>query len=135
MEERIKVLAVYRLEKAQKNLEIADRMVSDRYYNYAINRAYYAVFDGMRAVNCLEGFDSSKHSGVLAHFTQFHVKTGDFDADTSVIIKKASYLREKSDYEDFFEAEEDDAREVVKEARIFVRRVKQYLDKMIPGGK
>ena len=30
--------------------------------------------DAMRAVNALDGFDSSKHSGVIAHFNQMYVK-------------------------------------------------------------
>jgi uncharacterized protein (UPF0332 family) len=34
--------------------------------------------DVMRAVNALDCFDSSKHSGVIAHFNQFYVKTGKF---------------------------------------------------------
>ena len=32
----------------------------------------------MRAVNALDGFDSSKHSGVIAHFNQNYVKEGIF---------------------------------------------------------
>ncbi|MCD7980748.1 MAG: HEPN domain-containing protein [Clostridiales bacterium] len=37
-------------------------------YRTSMNRSYYAVFHAMRAVNVLDGFDSSKHSGVIAHF-------------------------------------------------------------------
>lgn len=55
----------------------------------------------MRAVNALDGFDSSKHSGVIAHFNQSYVKTGAFPPSTSAVIRRAAMLREKSDYEDF----------------------------------
>ena len=59
-------------------------------YKNALNRAYYSIFHGMRAVNALDGFDSSKHSGVIAHFNQNYVKEGIFPKETSEIIRLAS---------------------------------------------
>ena len=76
MDQKVKQLAECRLQKAKRNLEVVESLIRDGYYNFAINRSYYAVFDAMRAVNALEGFDSNKHSGVIAHFNQFYVKTG-----------------------------------------------------------
>ena len=61
MEECIKTLSKYRYEKACKNLEIAQFLYEGESYGVAQNRAYYAAFDAMRAVNALDGFDSSKH--------------------------------------------------------------------------
>ena len=84
-------------------------------------------FDAMRAVNALDGFDSSKHSGVIAHFNQMHVKTGEFPAETSVIIRKASTMREKSDYEDFFSATESEALSVYDSVRRFLKEVEFFL--------
>ena len=83
MEANIKELSQYRLEKAKRNLEVVESLIEDGYYDFAVNRAYYAAFDAMRAVNALDGFDSGKHSGVIAHFNQFHVKNGDFKTETS----------------------------------------------------
>ena len=123
MDARIADLANYRLEKAKKNLAVAQSLLKDDHYNVSINRSYYAVFDAMRAVNALDGFDSSKHSGVISHFNQYHVKTGDFSPDTSVIIRRAASLREKSDYEDFFEADKTDAKEVLDEATAFKKEL------------
>lgn len=56
-------------------------------FKLALNRSYYAVFHAMRSVNALDKFDSSKHSGVIAHFNQYHVKEGHFPKDASKIIK------------------------------------------------
>ena len=123
----IKDLAEYRLEKAEKNLEISKLLYESEAYAVSLNRAYYAAFDAMRAVNALDGFDSSKHSGVISHFNQNHVKTGDFEPETSSVIKRASMMREKSDYEDFYEPEKEDVERTISEVSYFLSAVKEYL--------
>ncbi len=123
----VKDLSAYRFEKAQKNIEIAGRLIEDGSYDFALNRAYYGVFDAMRAVNALDGFDSSKHSGVIAHFNQNYVKTGKFDDSMSTIIKQASTLREKSDYEDFYQASAEEAIDTLNLAKLFVNAVGLFL--------
>jgi len=64
---------------------------------FHINRAYYSIFYAIKAVNALDRFDSSKHSGVIAHFNQEYVKNGIFPKDLSKIIRLASENREKAD--------------------------------------
>ena len=127
MDPKLKELSDFRLQKAKQNLEVVETLIHDGYYNFAINRSYYAAFDAMRAVNALDCFDSSKHSGVIAHFNQFYVKTGRFSAETSMIIKKESSLREKSDYEDFFEASETDAVGTFLLVKQFLVEVERFL--------
>ncbi|MBR1702400.1 MAG: HEPN domain-containing protein [Lachnospiraceae bacterium] len=50
-------------------------------YKSSINRSYYAIFHALRAVTAMDGFDSSKHSGVIAYFNKNYVKEGIFDKD------------------------------------------------------
>ena len=98
-------------------------------YKLALNRSYYSIFHGMRAVNVLDEFDSSKHSGVIAHFNQYHVKTGDFSKEASKIIRTSSEMREHADYEDFFVASRQDAEEQVQKAQTFHEFITNYLQK------
>lgn len=123
----IRQLAAYRLEKAQRNLELAKTLFEGEMYGFALNRAYYGAFDAMRAVNALDSFDSSKHSGVISHFNQDHVKTGDFDPSVSTIIRNASRLRERSDYEDFYEPEKDEVTQTITEVESFIADVSTFL--------
>ena len=127
MEGTIKELSEYRLDKSFGNLDLARSLYKDGTYSFALNRAYYAAFDAIRAVNALDDFDSGKHSGVIAHFNQFHVKTGDFDTSFSCVIRRAARLREKSDYEDFFEPEKDDVEKTILEVEKFIEAVKRFL--------
>lgn len=123
----IKELSKYRFEKAQANIETSRFLFKSQNYAVALNRAYYAAFDAMRAINALDGFDSSKHSGVIAHFNQNYVKSKLFPIETSSIIRKASMLREKSDYEDFYQPSEEEAIDVIEEVESFLGNVKKYL--------
>lgn len=127
MEGSLKELAKYRMEWAKEMLEAAEGNLNIRQYKTSINRSYYAVFHAMRALNILKGFDSSKHSGVIAFFNREYLKTEILDKALSVIIKNSSFLREKSDYDDFFIASKKEAETQVSEARIFLEAAETYL--------
>lgn len=104
MERSVKDLSKYRYLCCNEALEDAKIMYDAGRYKNAINRAYYAIFHGLRAVNALDGFDSSKHSGVISHFNQNYVKSGIFPKEVSRLIKLASEKREEADYLDFYVA-------------------------------
>ena len=125
----IKDLSRYRYERSSEELENAKAMLETGKYKLALNRSYYSIFHGMRAVHVLDEFDSSKHSGVIAHFNQYHVKTGDFSKEASKIIRTSSEMREHADYEDFFVASRQDAEEQVQKAQTFHEFITNYLQK------
>lgn len=121
-------LSKYRFNRAKEELINAKAMIENRRYKLALNRSYYAVFHAMRAVNALDEFDSSKHSGIIAYFNRYHVKTGDFPKEASKIIRNASEMREHADYEDFFVASRQDAEEQVQSVEQFINYVENYLN-------
>lgn len=120
-------LSKYRYERALEDLKNAKEVFDYGSYKLALNRSYYAIFHAMRAVNVLDEFDSSKHSGVIAHFNQYHVKTGDFEKVASKIIQNAMEMREHADYEDFFVASKKDAEEQISKAEQFLGYVECFL--------
>ncbi len=127
MEDSIKELAKYRYETSLEDLEDARIMLENGRYKNALNRGYYSIFHAIRAVNSLDGFDSSKHSGVIAHFNQNYVKTKIFPKELSKIIRAASENREKADYLDFFIASKAEAENQIKRAEEFSDYIHDYL--------
>ena len=97
-------LSAHRFGRAREELQTTELLLKNANFRSSINRSYYAIFHAIRAVNALDGFDSSKHSGVISHFNQEYVKNGVFEREASKIIRNASELREQADYEDFYEA-------------------------------
>lgn len=128
MEGSLEDLAQYRIKRAWEMLEAAKENLEIGQYKTALNRSYYAVFHAMRAANILRGFDSSKHSGVIAFFTKEFLKTEYMDRKLSFIIKSSSLLREKSDYDDFFIASRTEAEKQVENAGLFVAEVERFIN-------
>lgn len=128
MEGSLKELAQYRMERAKEMLVALEENLNIEQYRTSLNRSYYAIFHAMRAVNILEGYDSSKHSSVIAYFTQTFLKTERLDRGLAKIIKEASYLREKSDYDDFYIASKDEAKNQLENAEDFLKKIREYLD-------
>ena len=127
MEGSVNDLAKYRYETSLEDLEDARIMLANERYKNALNRGYYAIFHAIRAVTALDGFDSSKHSGVIAYFNQNYVKTDVFSKELSKIIRVASENRESADYLDFFVASKKAAEEQIERAEVFVKCIGEYL--------
>ena len=56
-------LSAHRFGRAKEELQTAELLLKNANFLSSINRSYYSIFHVIRAVNALDGFDSSKHSG------------------------------------------------------------------------
>ena len=120
-------LSKRRLEIAHERLTTAKAMLELGHYKASANRLYYAIFSAMRAVLALDGFDSKKHSGIIARFRQSYIKTGILDTEMSKIIDDLEVIREDSDYDDFYIILKEDVEIQAKRAEYFVSEVESYL--------
>lgn len=125
--ENRRAISAVRLEKAEECLADAKLLLESESYKSAANRSYYAVFHAMRAVLAYDGYDSKKHSGIIAEFRRLYIKTGIFESGLSDIIRSLFDLRTDSDYNDFFVASKADVAEQVGNAEYFVQQIKEYL--------
>ncbi len=58
------------IKKGHRSLEVAKEIFNDGHYDFAVSRAYYAVFYLAEAALLSKGLSFSKHSGVIAAFNQ-----------------------------------------------------------------
>ena len=58
------------------------------------------------------------------------LKTEKLDRNLSKIIKEASYLREKSDYDDFYIAVKSDVIKQLESAKVFISAVQNFINKL-----
>ena len=120
-------LSKYWLTTAKSDLNAARVLYSAKEFRAAVNRSYYAIFHSLRAVLALDGFDSSKHSGIIAYFNQHYVKTEAFDKKLSKLISSAFRLREKADYQDFYIVTAQEAEGQIEVAEQVIVNIEAYL--------
>lgn len=127
MESSMIQLSEYRLARAKEAYHDSETLLNQKSFASSVNRSYYAIFHALRAVTALDGFDSSKHSGVISYMNREYVKKGVFDKRLSKILDTAFRLREKADYDDFFVVSSDAAKEQLEKATEVLRMVEAHL--------
>lgn len=125
-----KELSKHRLEQAKEELKDAKLLYSVKSYKSANNRAYYAIFHGMKAVLALEPIDFKKHKDVQSYFNKNYVKTEIFPRKIGSKIANASNIREDSDYDDEFIAKPEKTQEQIETAEELLELVEKYINNL-----
>lgn len=125
-EEKI-ILSKTRLDIAKERISFADEILALGDYKTVANHSYYAVFSAMRAVLALDGFDSKKHSGIIAEFRKNYLKTEKLPKKLSPMIEALVEIRQGSDYDDFYVISKEEVYEQLQNAKIFISEVEKYL--------
>ncbi len=116
-----------RVAHSEDCLREANLLLCANEYKGAANRAYYAAFHSMRAVLILDGFDSKKHSGIIAKFRENYLKVELFNKEISDYISSLFRVRSASDYDDFYVVSKDEAISQVEKAEKIITQIKKYL--------
>lgn len=120
-----------RIERAKEDLDVAVEMFNEDHFRIANNRAYYSIFHSMRAVLAFDGYDSKKHSGIISEFRKSYIKTGLFHEGLSMIIGRASEIRNASDYDDMFIASKEETLKQIEDAKMFYEEIREYIREKI----
>ena len=115
------------LEKAERKLEVAEKLFNSSDYEDSVSRAYYAVFHATQALLLTEGEKAETHKGVVTLFSLLFVKTGKFRRDLLKYLANLKDERENGDYEIFSYTDKDSAAVAIAEAREFLKESKSYL--------
>ena len=85
-------------EKSKRSLEAARLLHAKGDYDFAVSRAYYALFYTAEALLLMKGKSFSKHSAVISAIYQFYVKDGELDKKYHQILDRSFDLRNDADY-------------------------------------
>jgi uncharacterized protein (UPF0332 family) len=116
-----------RLAKAERAIGAARLLLDAGDADFAVARAYYAMFYTAEALLASEGLRFSKHSGVQSAFGQRFAKSGVLDPKYHRWLLEASASRLEGDYG--YEAEIDPAEvaRTLEQAEEFLRAARDYL--------
>ena len=127
MDNRKQDLSRYRLEQADDSLRAAKNCLKENLYKDSLNRSYYAAFYSVKAVLALEETDFKRHKDAVAYFNQHYVKEGRIPREIGRKLGKLKQHREESDYEEFYIASADEAREQLEAASEINDVIRRFL--------
>jgi len=122
----IRDLVRYRMETAQSDLQSAEILLKEKEYRGANNRAYYAIYHAISAVNALDGRSYKRHKDTLANFNKDYVKTEIIPKTFGRRIARAEEIRHASDYDDFYIASREECERQVAVADEFIKLAEKY---------
>jgi len=132
LNDKKKVLINYRIEQSEQAIVDAEILINKGgSARSIINRAYYGMFYAVLALLLKINKGTSKHSGAIGLFDSELIKTGTFSKEMSRSLHKAFDLRHMSDYRELAEVTIEDANTVLREAKSFINKVKEYFEKEI----
>lgn len=123
-----KDLVLYRIETAKSDCRAAQVLLDVKEYRGANNRAYYAIYHAVSAIHALDGRSYKRHKDALANFNKDYIKTEIFPRTIGRRIAAAEVIRHASDYDDFYIATLEEAKEQLETALELIQLVEKYCD-------
>jgi uncharacterized protein (UPF0332 family) len=117
------------LERAHETFEEIEVMRQAGKWNGAANRIYYSVFHAVNALFIFDGLQTVRHKGSHALFSQQYVKTGKLPSDFGRFYNNLQTLREKSDYNCFYDVDEQDVIAGMDKAHLYIDAIEAYINK------
>lgn len=122
--------AVKELARAKKALLAAKILLQKELFEDSVSRAYYAVLHAAKAALSLSDIEVDTHDGVRSMFGLHLVKSGKIEKEFAKILTAEHEDREIGDYEIDIPIEEERAKQRVKEAEKFVRRIEKHIEQV-----
>lgn len=121
------------LEKAARSLQAAKLLNKQGLAEFAVSRAYYAMFYVASAFLEGEGLSFSRHSAVIAAFGQQFARTGRVPIELHRYLITAEQSRIRADYNIDPNLTQADADQLIARAEQFLEFAQQYIDSLPPS--
>ena len=115
------------LQKAQKSLQAARLLADQGFYDFAVSRAYYAMFYIAEAFLLGEGLAFSKHSAVISAFGERFAKSGRVPQEFHRYLIEGESCRNIGDYDIKPGLSESEAAEQIEHTEKFLELAKQQI--------
>lgn len=95
------------------------------------NRMYYSLVNAMRALLLADQHPVHTHAGMKSAIGQFYVLTHELTVNESKLFSQMETMREKADYDCFFDATEMDIREKFEPTKQLIDNVSAMVEKRL----
>ena len=128
MNDKISIgLCINRLNSGKEKIAVCKLLFDAGFYKDANNRAYYSIFNSIRAILTTVPVDFKKHKDIIAYFNQNFVKTKIFPRELGHRISLATAIREDSDYLDSYIIDKSETLEQIQTAKDVSKYAEKYI--------
>ena len=117
----------YRFHRAEESYEEALILAKEERWNAAINRLYYACFYAVISLLIKNNISTQTHDGARTQFGLIFVKTGIIDKESGKLFSKLFDYRQKGDYGDLFDYDEELTKPLINKVNEFLIEIKKHL--------
>jgi uncharacterized protein (UPF0332 family) len=117
----------YRFHRSEKSFEEALILANENRWNAVINRLYYASFYAESALLPKNNIDTQTHDGARTQFGLHFIKTGKMNKESGILFSKLFDFRQKGDYGDLFDYDEEITRPLIEKVKDFLEEIKQQI--------
>jgi len=119
----------YRFRRAEESLDDALIMIENKKWNTAINRLYYSCFYAVIALFLKNNIETRTHDGARTIFSNKYIKTGILDKNYGKLFSKLFDYRQKGDYGDLFDFDENMVLPLVDQTKDFLSAIKNLIER------
>jgi uncharacterized protein (UPF0332 family) len=117
------------INKDQRSIEAARGLLDQQFFDFAVSRAYYAMFYVAEVLLDAQGFSFSSHAGVISTFGQLLARPGIVPLELHRQLIDAQALRTRADYDISADLSSQDAQSLISQADNFLTIALQILSK------
>ena len=126
-QEERQIIVGLELEKADSTFSEHEGLTEKGYWNTLANRLYYALFHAVSALLIFDGHEVGSHKGAAIRFHQYYVRTGIFTDNDGAFYSQMETLREKSDYNCYFNVTEAEVTARIAPTHALIEKIKKYI--------
>lgn len=121
----------YRIQRAHETIQEIQVLIDNKLWNTAINRMYYACFYAVGALLIKNGIEVVTHAGCRQKFGELFILTEKIDRKLGKFYSELFEKRQKGDYNDFFDVDEETVLNLYPMAKDFVVHIKKVINQVI----
>ena len=117
----------YRFQRAIESYNEALILANNTSWNAVINRLYYSCFYAVIALLLKNNIETQTHDGARIQFGLYFVKTGVVDRKFGQLFSKLFDFRQKGDYGDLFDFDQQIAQPLISQVEEFLNEIKKHI--------
>ena len=126
-EEDRRTIVQLEIQKAEQTFAEKDILISGGLWNTLANRLYYSLFHAVSALLISDHHEVGTHKGAVIRFHQYYVQTGLFTKEEGYFYSQLQTLREKGDYNCYFDVLKEDALSRIEPTYQLINKIKEYI--------